>query len=101
MIPKILPHSKGSLKRNLMILFIGIIFISLISVTGYYYIETSKQIDERFRQNLIQTELGLKSASDRITKGQMLWEATYKNLFLPSQTWSSRSMSGHPELLQR
>ncbi|MCA1916373.1 hypothetical protein [Methanospirillum hungatei] len=61
-----------------MILFIGIIFISLISVTGYYYIETSKQIDERFRQDLNQTELGLKSASDRITKGQMLWEATYK-----------------------
>ena len=100
MIPKILPHSKGSLKRNLMILFVGIIFISLISVTGYYYVETSKQIDERFRQNLIQTELGLKSASDRITKGQMLWEATYKkpllavtNLVLKEYERSSRTPS--------
>lgn len=78
MIPKIPSRSGISLKRSLMALFIIIILISLISITGYYYNETSRQIDDRFHQDLNQTELLLKSASDRITKGQMLWEATYK-----------------------
>ena len=78
MIPKILSRSGISLKRSLMALFIIIILISLISITGYYYNETSRQIDDRFQQDLNQTELVLKSASDRITKGQMLWEATYE-----------------------
>ncbi len=78
MISRIFSRSGVSLKKSLMILFICIILISLISITGYYYNETSRQIDERFLKDINQTELVLKSASDRITKGQMLWEATYK-----------------------
>ena len=60
-----------------MALFIIIILISLISITAIYYSETSKQIDDRFYKDLNQTEFFLKGASDRITKGQMLWESTY------------------------
>jgi len=69
--------SELSFKRSLMALFIIIILISLISITAIYYSETSKQIDDRFYKDLNQTEFFLKGASDRITKGQMLWESTY------------------------
>jgi uncharacterized membrane protein YidH (DUF202 family) len=68
--------SELSFKRSLMALFIIIILISLISITAIYYSETSKQIDDRFYKDLNQTEFFLKGASDRITKGQMLWEST-------------------------
>ncbi|HPY60026.1 MAG TPA: hypothetical protein PLG55_04775, partial [Methanospirillum sp.] len=76
--PKIPFRSGLSLKKSLMTSFILIILISLLSITGFFYNETSRQIDERFWQDINQTELLLKGASDRITKGQMLWEATYK-----------------------
>lgn len=75
---KKLLHSGFSLKKSLMASFIIIILISLLSITGIFYNETSRQIDERFFQELNQTELLLKGSSDRITKGQMLWEATYR-----------------------
>jgi len=100
MISKIFSGSGVSLKKSLMLLFICIILISLISITGYYYNETSRQIDERFLKDLNQTEQVLKSASDRITKGEMLWEATYKrplvtvtNLVLDEYERSGRDLS--------
>ncbi len=76
--PKAPFRSGFSLKKSLMTSFIIIILISLLSITGFFYNETSRQIDERFWQDINQTELLLKGSSDRITKGQMLWEATYK-----------------------
>lgn len=67
-----------SLKKSTMALLILIFLISLFSITIFYYLETQKQIEKKFFDDLNQTEFVLKSASDRITQGQMLWESTYK-----------------------
>lgn len=76
------PSRNISLKKTLMSLLIILILIFLVSITLIFYLETDKQISEVLTDNLHRTEYFLISASDRITKGQMLWEATYKRPLL-------------------
>lgn len=78
MVQSLLPIRGISLKKTLMVLLIILILIFLLSITIVVYSEAEKQISERISDNLFRTEYFLISASDRITKGQMLWEATYR-----------------------
>lgn len=61
-----------------MSLIILLLLVLLLSITYIIYLETYGQIDEKFNLKLNQTESYLSIGSERITKGQLLWEATYK-----------------------
>jgi PAS domain S-box-containing protein len=70
--------SKYSMKKMLMFLIVVLLLIFIYSISTLIYFETKNQINKNFDLTLNQTESYLTIGSERITRGQMLWEATYE-----------------------
>jgi len=66
------------MKKALMSLLIILLLILIISISALLYNESRNQIDENFSMTINQTESYLTIGSQRITKGEMLWESTYE-----------------------